>query len=94
MTPAAKPDRERCRFRFICPPSKNTQAAPRAVPRKGMNIAKRILGVIVIFLSVILALLYYVRTADSVIKSRQRSKKHRLLNRTVLFSWCYSSPKR
>ena len=36
MTPAANAKRPRFRFCFICPRIKNTQAAPRTVPKNGM----------------------------------------------------------
>ena len=36
MTPAANASNLRLRFCFICPRTKNTQAAPRTVPRNGM----------------------------------------------------------
>ena len=37
ITPAAKPVSPRCTERFISPRIKNTHAAPRDVPRKGIN---------------------------------------------------------
>ena len=36
MTPAAKPVRLLCTISFSCPLRKNTMAAPREVPRKGI----------------------------------------------------------
>ena len=36
ITPAAKASNPRLRFCFICPRTKNTQAAPRTVPKNGM----------------------------------------------------------
>jgi hypothetical protein len=42
MTPEAKPVSPRCTERCIFPRMKNTQAAPRDVPRKGINNPQKI----------------------------------------------------
>ena len=42
MTPAANPDRERFKLSPISRTIRNTQAAPRTVPRKGIEIPCRI----------------------------------------------------
>ena len=51
MTPAAKPVRIFCRFPEICFFRKNTIAAPRLVPRKGIRIPVSIVLVIFVVLS-------------------------------------------